>query len=143
MTGKDLVAYPVSLRRILNLADPVACPPWECGILLSKADVLAAIGNRDWLAVPLDESEQANPLAHARRIAYLVEHGWSDAIEVDVGTPSMGCFPGWPVADGNHRVYAAAVRGDAAIMVTVAGDLGYAAQRFGVKAKLLEEQAAN
>ena len=110
---------------------------------MSKADVLDAIVRRDWLELPVEESEQGNPIAHARRIAYLVEHGWGDPIEVDVGVPSMGGFPVWPVLDGNHRVYAAAVRGDAEIVVTVAGDLGYAAQRFGVKAKLLEEHAAN
>lgn len=137
------MAYPVPLRRILNLADPVVSPPWECGILLSKEDVLDAIAKQDWLALPVDDSEQGNPFAHARRIAYLVEHGWNDPIEVDVGIPCLWCHPVWPVLDGNHRVYAAAVRGDAEIVVTVAGDLGYAAQRFGVKASLLlEEQPA-
>ena len=66
------MAYPVPLRRILNLADPVTCPPWECGILLSKEDVKGAIAKHDWLELPVGESEQSNPFAHARRIAYLV-----------------------------------------------------------------------
>jgi hypothetical protein len=133
----------IPLRRILNLADPVSCPPWECGLLLSKQDVLDAIAKRDWLVLPVAESEYGNPFAHARRIAYLVEHGWEDPVEIDVGVPSLGCLPLWPVLDGNHRIYAAVVRADADIFVSVAGDLGYAAHLFGVSAKLLEERATD
>ncbi len=112
-------------------------------MLLSKENVLDAIAKQDWLDSPVEESEQGNPFAHARRIAYLVHHDWDDPIEVDVGIPSLGYHPAWPVLDGNHRLYAASVRGDTAIVVTVAGDLGYAAQRFGVKEKLLVEESVS
>lgn len=132
----------VPLSRILNLANPIECPPWDCGILLGKGDVLDALASGEVLSEPVADAHKGNPFHHACRIAWLVQHGWDDPIEVDVGVPHMGCYPEWPILDGNHRVYAAAVRGDKEILVTVAGDLGYAAQRFGIKARLLEEQAA-
>lgn len=134
--------YPIPVRRLLNLANPVECPPWECGILLAKKDVLDAVTAGDLLAKPVPIYDEGNPYIHARRIAWLVKHGWSDAIEVDIGIPSMGCYPEWPVLDGNHRLYAAVIRGDREILTSVAGDLGYAAKRFGIKAKLLEDCVA-
>lgn len=68
-----------------------------------------------------------------------MKHGWTDAIEIDVGIPRLRYYPGWAVVDGNHRLYAAVIRGDTHILTSIAGDLGYAAQRFGIKAKLLED----
>lgn len=105
--------------------------------------VREAIANKDWLSLPVSVKDWDSPLAHARRIAYLAHHGWADPIEIDVGVPHLACYPEWPVEDGNHRLYAAVLRGDSDILATIAGDLGYAAQRFGIKAKLLEEQPAS
>jgi hypothetical protein len=34
-------------------------------------------------------------------------HGWTDAIEVDVGVPALRCHVDWPVQEGNHRLAAA------------------------------------
>lgn len=47
---------------------------------------------------------------HAQRIAFLVKHGWDDPIQID-----QNGF----VLDGNHRLRAAAFRGDAEIEVIV------------------------
>lgn len=58
---------------------------------------------------------------HAGRIAYLVLNPASDPISVDVGIPSMGCFPSWGIDDGNHRLSAAIVRGDETILVNFSG----------------------
>ncbi len=131
--------HPVSLKRLLALANPVEDPPWECGILLSKDDVLEAIAAQDWLTTPVPDEEQGNPYLHARRIAFLASHGWSDPIEIDVGVPSVGCCPVWPIEDGNHRLYAAAVREDTHVDTSVSGDLNYAARLFGIRAELLED----
>lgn len=60
---------------------------------------------------------------HLGRIAYLMEAGWTDAIEVDVGVPSMGFTPVCPVLDGNHRLLAAYFRGDIGITASTSGEI--------------------
>lgn len=130
-------------ERILQIANPVECPPWECGILLAKQDVLQAIAQRDYLATPVPPRDDINPFAHARRIAWLVVNGWEDAIEIDVGVPAFGNCRAWPVLDGNHRLYAAVIRGDAEIQASVSGSLDFAAELFGVDVEeLLEKEFA-
>jgi hypothetical protein len=66
------------------------------------------------------------------RIAYLVVNGWDDAIEIDVGVPSLLCHVDWIVLDGNHRLAAAIYRGDTMISASVGGCIGYAMELFGV-----------
>lgn len=70
----------------------------------------------------------------ACEVRYLAEHGWSDPIEVDIGVPCIGyAGPAWPVLDGNHRVWAAALRGDRFIEADIAGQVDHAARLFRVK----------
>ena len=59
---------------------------------------------------------------HIRRAAYLMVHGWPDAIDVDVGVPALGDDTHWPVCEGNHRLLAALARGDKSIRASVSGD---------------------
>ena len=58
---------------------------------------------------------------HAERIAWFVLRGWNTPIGVDVGVPTMGCCPAWPVVDGNHRLAAAIYRGNLTIRAEVSG----------------------
>ena len=52
-------------------------------------------------------------------------NGWGDsAISVDVGC--FGQAPEWVIEDGNHRVYAAILRGDETILACVSGDVDLA-----------------
>jgi len=60
-------------------------------------------------------------LEHIARIAWFVVHGWNDPIHIDVGVPSLGCYPAWPLEDGNHRFAAAIVRGDRVIPTDMSG----------------------
>lgn len=129
----------VSVRRILNLSNPVESPPWACDGL-TPAMVERAYMDGRYLRDPVPDILAHNPQLHAERIAWLMTTGWSDAIEVDVGVPSLGYFPRWCVVDGNHRLYAAAVKGAREILITVSGSLAYASQRFGVPVALLEEE---
>jgi hypothetical protein len=62
----------------------------------------------------------------------MVVHPHKDAIEIDVGIPSMGCHIDWMVTDGNHRLAAAIYRRDEFIVAIVGGDLDYATELFGV-----------
>ncbi|MBG6083188.1 hypothetical protein [Rubrivivax gelatinosus] len=76
--------------------------------------------------------------AHVGRIRYLAHSGWSDAIELDVGCPVLGyAGPAWPCVDGNHRLSAAILRGDATILVDVSGQVDHAARLLGVPEKLI------
>lgn len=74
----------ISVSALRELADPTVHWPWE-GI----------------------EAE------HWTRIEAFMLGGWNDPISVDVGIPHMGYYgPAWPITDGNHRFYAAILRGD-------------------------------
>lgn len=78
---------------------------------------------------------ERDPEWHAQRVAYLVQYGWDDPIEIDVGIPSLGYVP-YPLIDGHHRTCAAIIRGDKEIKAEVAGAVDYAKQLFGVDCSL-------
>jgi hypothetical protein len=83
------------------------------------------------LAKPVDGN--GTPEQHMGRVRFLAAHGWSDPIEIDVGVPCLGyAGPSWPVIDGNHRLWAAALRGDDFIAVDIAGQVDHAARLLGV-----------
>ena len=60
---------------------------------------------------------------HEQRVAWLMRHGWADAIEIDLGVPSMGCAPWINTDDGNHRVAAALLLRHRVILATVSGEV--------------------
>lgn len=62
---------------------------------------------------------------HVRSIAYFVSEGWSEPILVDLGIPSQGFLPEWPVDDGNHRLRAAIFRKDKYIRASVCGEVNF------------------
>jgi hypothetical protein len=64
---------------------------------------------------------------HIARVAYLVVHGWGDAIEFEANP-----YGDWPIYDGNHRLAAAFFRGDTEIDTEVGGFLSYAADLLGI-----------
>ena len=120
----------VRLERVLCLCDPRANWPWDCDapdestiqkLLESQLEVCNPVGPHGTAA------------EHLGRVLYLARHGWEDAVEIDVGIPCLGYSgPDWPVIDGNHRVWAATLRGDEFIDVTVAGQVDHAAELLGV-----------
>lgn len=115
--------------KVLAICNPLRRSPWD-GVSVTKKMVLKCLDNRRLHSMPV--AHEASAEMHAQRIAFLVEHGWTDPIEIDVGVPSMGCHVDWPVLDGNHRLAAASLRGDLEILAMVGGDLDYALARFGV-----------
>ena len=70
---------------------------------------------------------------HAKRVAFLAAHGWSDPVQIDVGVPHLLCHVGWPLIDGNHRLAAAIVRGDEFIASDVSGSCSHAFELLGVR----------
>ncbi len=68
---------------------------------------------------------------HARKVAWLVKHGFTEPLQVDVGVPSLGCVVSWLVQDGNHRLAAAVFRRetlneDPMLPVAISGSVDYA-----------------
>lgn len=118
--------------KVLELCHPLHSSPWDAG-RVSKKMVEEHI-RKQWFW-PSPVGHDATVQQHAGRIAFLVKNGWRDAIEIDVGIPSMGCYVDWPVLDGNHRLAAASLRRDDQILAIVAGDLDYALDLFGIECK--------
>lgn len=63
---------------------------------------------------------------HVQRVAWFMVHGWRDPLEVDIGIPSLGYVPEWPVQDGNHRLAAAILLKNQTIDIRFSGSLDYA-----------------
>ena len=113
----------VPLAVLRELWDPSECWTWQSLWIgpITLADVEGA--------VPVDRPVESDeePIMHLGRIRWLMEHGWTDAITVEIGdTPtSVWC---WGILDGNHRVVAAILRGDERIDVELSGWLDVANQ---------------
>lgn len=126
------MAVLLPVKALRAHCDPFRHLVWE-GLAepVQRSHVRLAIAHHVELATPVEGADRSGNL-HARRIAWFVRHGWTDAIDLDVGVPSMGCFPRWFIQDGNHRLAAAIFRGDPHIRATVGGDVDYAHELFGV-----------
>ncbi len=81
------------------------------------------------------DQRDKSALWHARRIANLIKNGWSQAIDLDVGIPSLRFHP-FVVTDGMHRLCAAIITGETVIKAEVSGDIDYAFELFGVDCAL-------
>lgn len=108
----------VPIRRILALCDVVATPPWDDVDGLTPDLVRSCVRAGRLISDPVDAGP-ATAEQHAARIAWLVLNPAPDPIEIDVGG---GAFrPRWIVSDGNHRLYAACIRGDSHIPASISG----------------------
>lgn len=120
----------VQLEIVLRLCDPRASWPWACKAP-DEVTLRRLLVEAPEVAEPV--AAGASAVDHIGRVLYLAKHGWDDPIEIDVGVPCLGyAGPSWPVTDGNHRLWAAALRSDASIKVDVAGQVDHAARLLGV-----------
>ena len=118
----------VPLSSITDMADPVRTPPWRTDTPLTKIVVQRCLSDQRYLQTPASESEQ-DTLRHAMRIAWLHDNSWSDAISLEINEGSEV----WPITDGNHRLYAAILRGDDEILVEVSGSLDMLEKHFSIE----------
>lgn len=118
--------------------NPFRTTPWSRRITPKMVSDCLEAGTLH--AEPLDGNPDVPARLHAARIAYLVMHGWKDAVQIDVGVPSLGCHVRWPVQDGNHRVAAAIYRGDEEILAVVDGSVAYAMELLGVGIEVAGEE---
>ena len=139
-----------SVAALKDLSNPLETPPWP-GVKRAAflRELALALEERRFNPphTPLLKAEgadrDAGPRAHAERVAWFVQHGWNDPIDIDVGVPSLGCHVRWVVLDGNHRWAAALWRGDATIAAEWAGSVEVAKALFAkpmiVKKMLLQK----
>ena len=97
---------------------------WECDSPIRKEEVQGALD--EGLLLATYKTARRFREEHIQRIAFLVAHGWDDAIEIDVGVPERGYHNPWWILDGNHRLGAAIFRGDDQILAEISGSLEYA-----------------
>lgn len=121
--------YDIPIYKIQEcLVTPYENPPWEYSNFTEK-DVILYVNNgifeKKWDYTDNRESNIA-------RIAYFYEFGWNDPIHIDVGIPSLDYYE-IKIDDGNHRLYAAILRGDKTILADISGELDYAEELFGIK----------
>ncbi len=117
------VVVQVPIRSLAN------CSYWlEGKDAITREEIQRAIDDEDFHSEPIAEEwyEDGVRDKHIKRIAYLVVHGWDDAIEIDVGVPVLSYWNDHIVIDGNHRLAAAIFRGDETIGACIAGQLDYA-----------------
>lgn len=107
------------------VADPTDMWPWASPRVAATLEWLRSMEPID---EPLPEFG-ADSAAHLRRIAHFVQNpDMIDAIDMDV-------WPGydwWPIIDGNHRLYAAIVSRQPTVLVSISGDVTYAAELLGI-----------
>jgi hypothetical protein len=139
----------ISVLALEAFKSPFENNPWGCGTV-TKAMVKKAIAqghsldHQQWESTKAaSRNKKPTRLQHAARIAYLMDAGWSDSMQIDIGIPSLGFMPEWPYEDGNHRLCAAIMRNDDTINVEFSGDIDFAVELFGsdVAAKLEAEAA--
>lgn len=120
----------VPVERVLALCNPLVSWPWASPAP-TPAQLEVFLAGAPLEAEPVDTTQP--PERHVGRIRYLMQNGWAEAIELDVGIPVLGYWgPAWAVIDGNHRLAAASLRGDALIDADIAGQLDHAAHLLGV-----------
>jgi hypothetical protein len=125
----------VEVGRILKVNNPLITPPWPGLSKITEEEVSVAIqqGAPDVFKFPRNSRRVSHTRAyHVGRVAHFVVYGWSDAIQIDLGVPSLACQPKWIVVDGNHRLAAAYLRGDTLIEVDVSGEVKYAKDLLGI-----------
>lgn len=135
MTSEGDLVLQVPVVRLRELCDPTKSTPWGYRIAPKEVDKAIEAGKfqtSPWKAFPRSFTGKERQY-HIERVAYFVVHGWLDPIDIDVGVPSLGCHVGWVIQDGNHRFYAAVIRGSKSILATLSGDLNYAQEVLGVQ----------
>jgi hypothetical protein len=131
VTGADAeLVLDISIPKLLREWD---CDPFEQIVWseidrpVTREEVGAAIQQGRLDATPYHGSDASNKLRptrtyHIQRIAFLVVHGWTDPVEMDLGCPSLGGYVSWPIQDGNHRFAAAIFQNHTQIRASLGGE---------------------
>lgn len=120
----------VKVSTLMNLTNMPSFDPFDTRKKITFSEIGRFIRDNN---LRKEASTALSHNEHVARIAYLAVNGWNDAIQIDVGIPSLQCYIGHIVIDGNHRLLAAAYRKDEFISADVSGSCSYAEEILGVK----------
>ena len=112
----------IQTKLVSRQCNPFGNSPW--GTCLTRKMVTTALKDMRYAEHGSED--------HAARIAYLIKNEVEDAIDIDVGIPSMQCYPNWMIQDGNHRLAAAMYLKKPFILANVGGSISYAKEIFEV-----------
>ena len=125
----SVISIPVSVLR--NVWDVIENPPWNDWNSslkpVTETDVREAVQQKDWTSRhmhPLKHNPELMDLDHVRRIAWMVIYPPQDPILIDTYMAKL-------TMDGFHRFYAAIIRGDEMIDVSICGCHSEIAVLFG------------
>ena len=114
----------VSVELLQQYCDPYRSNPLD-NSKLTRAEVRKALVNRTLESIPGTKK-------HAERIAFFVQRGIKDPIELDVGVPALGYETRWMCTDGNHRLAAAIYTKQKLILADISGQVDYIKTLFGL-----------
>lgn len=139
--GRESIAKHFPLRSVLKHLDPVDQPPWPYGSALTENLVLEAYREQRFEREPIASGSDPDSDWLARRIAYFMQEGWWDPIELQLvlHAPSPAStelakterfIPKVAIGDGRCRMYAAVVMGHEFLFAQVQGDAELEKQLF-------------
>jgi hypothetical protein len=103
---------PVYLKKIAQRSNPFCNTVWnDLDKPITREEILS-IGS-------LPNGPRKD---HASKIFHFVKHGWTDPIQIDVGIPSLRCYP-YLIQDGNHRFAAALILRLNIVFATCSGSI--------------------
>lgn len=120
----------ISVEKLKKFCNPFNGCCWkDLEYPLSKTEIKKQLL---WNTIHPDDAYNKNSRQdHIERIAWFVINSWTKPIDIDVGVPSLGCYPKWLIQDGNHRFAAAIIRGDKTIEATMSGSINLIKEMFG------------
>ena len=132
---EPIAFHNVPVKELAKYCDPFQCWP-ELESPITKEEVLECLrrGEEELVKTPLalelsfSDKPMDLPLLranHIKKIAYFVKHEPVERLSLDVGMPSMGCFVGYFVQDGNHRLAGSIIAGRETVACGISGDLSH------------------
>lgn len=122
--------HTIYLAELLDLYNPIADPPWDgCEAITSK-DVEDALVDGRLRDQHVGAGNQNTTIRHhAERIAWLIENPDPTPITIDLQHARFGRVD-YILEDGNHRTWAAIMRGDETIRANFVSDTKYVEDYF-------------
>ena len=128
---EKLAFHNVPVKTLMKYCNPFGCWP-ELTKPITKKEVHECLrrGEEELVTTPLalelsffDEPLDAELLRqnHIKKIAYFAKNTPTKSIQIDVGIPSLGCFVGYFIEDGNHRFAGSIVVGRDTIQCCISG----------------------
>lgn len=130
---EPLAFHNVPVQVLKNYCNPLGCWPELKKAITKKEVEMCLREGKEALAVTPDAMGLAITGAdmdapewrenHIKKIAYFVKHEPTKSISLDVGVPSLNCYVGYYIVDGNHRFAGAIIGGQKTIQCNISGSI--------------------